>query len=85
MRRCRRGRAWVEIDLIEQPDGTLLRLTHTGLPNAAEFSGHAEGWADYLGRLAEVRPGTTRALIPSMAALAGTERDASRPTHKSRS
>ncbi len=28
------GSRLVEIDLIEQPDGTLLRLTHTGLPNA---------------------------------------------------
>ena len=26
------GSSLVEIDLIEQPDGTLLRLTHTGLP-----------------------------------------------------
>src|SRR5690242_15542512 len=44
----------VEIDLIEQKDGTLLRLTHTGLPNAAQCAGHAEGWAHYLGRLGEV-------------------------------
>ena len=28
------GSSLIEIDLIEQPDGTLLRLTHTGLPNA---------------------------------------------------
>ena len=51
------GSSLVEIDLIEQPDGTLLRLTHTGLPNAAECAGHAEGWAHYLGRLAEVAAG----------------------------
>ena len=49
------GSSLVEIDLIEQPDGTLLRLTHTGLPNAEQCAGHAEGWAHYLGRLAEVR------------------------------
>src|SRR5580704_3148669 len=30
------GSSLVEIDLIEQPDGTLLRLTHTGLPNAEQ-------------------------------------------------
>ncbi|HEY8012760.1 MAG TPA: SRPBCC domain-containing protein, partial [Dongiaceae bacterium] len=47
----------VEIDLIEQPPGTLLRLTHSGLPNAAQCAGHAEGWAHYLGRLAEVGAG----------------------------
>jgi uncharacterized protein YndB with AHSA1/START domain len=48
----------VEIDLLEQPpDGTLLRLTHTGLPNAEQCAGHAAGWANYLGRLAEVAAG----------------------------
>ena len=52
------GSSLVEIDLIDQPpDGTLLRLTHTGLPNAEQCAGHAEGWAHYLGRLAEVAAG----------------------------
>ena len=51
------GSSLVEIDLIEQPDGTLLRLTHTGLPNAEQCAGHAEGWAHYLGRLAEIAAG----------------------------
>lgn len=51
------GSSLVEIDLIEQPDGTLLRLTHTGLPNAAQCAGHAEGWAHYFDRLAEVAAG----------------------------
>jgi uncharacterized protein YndB with AHSA1/START domain len=46
------GSSLVEIDLIEQPDGTLLRLTHTGLPNAEQCASHAEGWEHYLGRLA---------------------------------
>src|SRR5204862_7987117 len=27
------GSSLVEIDLLEQPDGTVVRLTHTGLPN----------------------------------------------------
>ena len=30
------GSSLVEIDLIEQPDGTLLRLTHTGLPRNSD-------------------------------------------------
>ena len=47
------GSSLVEIDLIEQPDGTLLRLTHS-LPKAGQCAGHAEGWAHYLSRLAEV-------------------------------
>jgi uncharacterized protein YndB with AHSA1/START domain len=51
------GSSLVEIDLIEQPDGTLLRLTHTGLPKAEQCAGHAEGWAHYLSRLAEVVAG----------------------------
>ena len=52
------GSSLVEIDLMDQPpDGTLLRLTHTGLPNADQCAGHAEGWAHYLGRLAEVAAG----------------------------
>ena len=37
------GSSLVEIDLIEQPGGTLLRLTHTGLPSTEQCAGHAEG------------------------------------------
>ncbi|MET3857513.1 SRPBCC family protein [Rhizobium sp. OAE497] len=51
------GSSLVEIDLIEKPDGTLLRLTHTGLPTPEQCAGHAEGWAHYLGRLATVVAG----------------------------
>jgi uncharacterized protein YndB with AHSA1/START domain len=47
------GSSLVEIDLVDEaPDGTLLRLTHSGLPNAEQCAGHAEGWAHYIGRLA---------------------------------
>jgi uncharacterized protein YndB with AHSA1/START domain len=51
------GSSTVEIDLIEQSNGTLLRLTHTGLPNAEQCAGHAEGWAHYLDRLTKVAAG----------------------------
>ena len=52
------GSSLVEIDLVEEPpDGTLLRLTHTGLPTVEQCAGHAEGWAHYLERLAEVAGG----------------------------
>src|ERR1051326_305275 len=64
------GSSLVEIDLIEQPNGTLLRLTHTGLPSAEQCAEHAEGWAHYFGRLAEVAGGMTPARTPGMAALA---------------
>ena len=52
------GSTLVEIDLIDKPpDGTLLRMTHTGLPNAEQCAGHLEGWTHYLGRLATVAAG----------------------------
>jgi len=51
------GSSLIEIDLTEIPDGTLLRLTHSGLPNAKECANHATGWAHYLGRLTETAAG----------------------------
>src|SRR5712672_3196006 len=46
------GSSLIEIDLIDRDGGTLLRMTHSGLPNAAQCAGHDKGWAHYLGRLA---------------------------------
>ena len=51
------GSSLIEIDLIEQEGGTLLRMTQSGLPNAAQCASHAEGWAHYLGRLATAAAG----------------------------
>jgi uncharacterized protein YndB with AHSA1/START domain len=52
------GSTLIEIDLLDRPpDGTLLRLTHTGLPDAEQCARHTEGWTHYLGRLAEVAAG----------------------------
>ena len=51
------GSGLIEIDLVERPDGTLLRFTHSGLPTAEQCAGHAEGWAHYLDRLAAVAAG----------------------------
>ncbi|WP_343712482.1 SRPBCC family protein [Inquilinus sp.] len=51
------GSSLVEIDLIEQPDGTLLRFTHSGLPTAEQCAAHAEGWAHYFDRLAALAGG----------------------------
>jgi uncharacterized protein YndB with AHSA1/START domain len=42
----------IEIDLVERDGGTLLRMTHSGLPNAAQCASHDHGWGHYLGRLA---------------------------------
>ena len=45
------GSGLVEIDLLDRDGGTLMRMTHTGLPNAVQCADHAKGWAYYLGRL----------------------------------
>lgn len=58
------GSSLVEIDLIEQPNGTLLRLSHSGLPSAEQCASHTEGWAHYIGRLAEVAAGRDPGLDP---------------------
>ena len=45
------GSSLIEIDLIERDGGTLVRMTHTGLPDAGQCASHARGWAHYLDRL----------------------------------
>lgn len=47
------GSSTVAISLEPDGDGTLLRLSHGGLPDAASVSLHREGWELYLGKLAE--------------------------------
>jgi uncharacterized protein YndB with AHSA1/START domain len=51
------GSSLIEIDLIEQDGGTLLRMTHSGLPNEATRASHDKGWGHYLGRLASAAAG----------------------------
>ena len=51
------GSSLIEIDLIDRDGGTLLRMTQSGLPNAAQCAGHDKGWAHYLGRLAVAAAG----------------------------
>ncbi len=51
------GSSLVEFDLIDQDGGTLLRMTHSGLPNAAQCAAHNEGWEHYMRRLAIVASG----------------------------
>ncbi len=45
------GSSRVEIDLIPDGDGTIVRLTHSGLP-ADAVADHTHGWEHYLARLA---------------------------------
>jgi uncharacterized protein YndB with AHSA1/START domain len=51
------GSTAVEFELLTDPNGTLLRLTHRRLPDSAAAASHAEGWAHYLARLAVVAIG----------------------------
>ena len=51
------GSSLIEIDLIEREGGTLVRVTHSGLPNEDEAASHAKGWAHYLDRLAAAAGG----------------------------
>jgi len=51
------GSSLIEIDLIDREGGTLLKMAHSGLLNAAACTSHEEGWAYYLGRLAEAAAG----------------------------
>lgn len=51
------GSSLIEIDLIDRDGGTLLRMTHSGLPDAAECASHDKGWAHYLGRLTTAAAG----------------------------
>ena len=51
------GSSLVELDLIDRDGGTLLRMTHSGLPSEAQCASHGRGWAHYLGRLAMAATG----------------------------
>ena len=51
------GSSLIEIDLIDRDGGTLVRMTHSGLPNAERCAAHARGWAHYFGRLAVAAAG----------------------------
>ena len=51
------GSSLIEIDLIDRDGGTLLRMTHSGLPNEVACANHNKGWAHYLGRLSIIAAG----------------------------
>ena len=50
------GSSTVSIDLLPDGDGTIIRLTHSGLPpDSIEI--HRDGWENYVSRLAAVGEG----------------------------
>jgi uncharacterized protein YndB with AHSA1/START domain len=46
------GSSTIEVELVPEGDGTLVRFTHSGLPDAEATQRHAHGWDHYLERLA---------------------------------
>ena len=51
------GSSLIEIDLIDEANGTLLRMIHSGLPDAASCANHDKGWTHYFARLAQAASG----------------------------
>jgi uncharacterized protein YndB with AHSA1/START domain len=45
------GSSRIEVELVPEGDGTLLRFAHTGLPDDDAVARHAHGWDHYLERL----------------------------------
>jgi uncharacterized protein YndB with AHSA1/START domain len=57
------GSTTVEVDLVPDGDGTLVRLTHRGLP-APAAEAHRAGWQHYAARLAVLAEGGDPGLDP---------------------
>jgi uncharacterized protein YndB with AHSA1/START domain len=51
------GSTTVAFDLVPRGDGTLVRVTHSGLSRGAAADRHARGWDHYLPRLATLASG----------------------------
>jgi uncharacterized protein YndB with AHSA1/START domain len=51
------GSSLIEIDLIDEGGGTLLRMIHSGLPDVEACASHEKGWTHYLERLAVAAAG----------------------------
>ena len=45
------GSSTVEIDLLPEGDGTMVRFRHSGLPSEDAVQRHGHGWDHYLPRL----------------------------------
>ena len=51
------GSSTVEIELVADGSGTMLRFTHRDLPTTTSVESHAHGWEHYLARLAVAAAG----------------------------
>jgi uncharacterized protein YndB with AHSA1/START domain len=52
------GSSTVEVELVAEPGGTRLRLTHRDLPTVEAADSHGSGWDHYLERLVIAAAGT---------------------------
>lgn len=57
------GSSTVTFQLSPSGNGTLLQLTHAGLP-ASEILAHTQGWDHYLGRIKQVGEGRSPGMDP---------------------
>ena len=46
------GSTTIEVELVPENEGTLLRFAHSGFPDAETAAAHARGWPQFLERLA---------------------------------
>jgi uncharacterized protein YndB with AHSA1/START domain/DNA-binding transcriptional ArsR family regulator len=75
------GGSLVEIDLIPQNGGTLVRLTHSGLP-ADLVEPHTIGWAHYYARLAVAAAGGDPGPDPRVKPKEAAKQSAKKPAAK---
>jgi uncharacterized protein YndB with AHSA1/START domain len=61
------GSTTIEYELTPDGDGTLLRFSHRGLPDAEAAASHGHGWDHYLGRLETVATGGDPGVDPWIA------------------
>ena len=45
------GSSTIQLELVPEGEGTLVRFAHVGLPDAESAQSHAHGWDHYLARL----------------------------------
>jgi uncharacterized protein YndB with AHSA1/START domain len=63
----RPGSTTIEYELTPDGDGTLLRFSHRGLPDAEAAASHGHGWDHYLERLQAVATGGDPGVDPWIA------------------
>jgi uncharacterized protein YndB with AHSA1/START domain len=62
------GSSTIEIELVPEGEGTLLRFAHRDLPSQETADSHAHGWDHYLARLATAAPGGDPGVDPWLTA-----------------